>query len=49
MPVLGVMIDIMENTAQKFADRAGLGKGGASVYTPFAAKLFETERKHSVG
>ena len=49
LPPLGLAVSILENAAQKFADRALLGEGGASIYTPFAVKLWETELRHSNG
>ena len=42
-------VNIVENSAKKFADRASLGKGGTSIYTPFAARLWDTEHSHSNG
>ena len=49
LPILGMTVNIVENSAKKFADRASLGKRGTSIYTPFAARLWDTEHSHSNG
>eukprot|EP00752_Nemacystus_decipiens_P013035 g11532.t1 len=49
LPPLAMAISILESTAKKCAERVALGQGGASIYTPFGAKLWETEHRHSTG
>ena len=42
-------VNIVENSAKKFADRVPLGKGGTSIYIPSAARLWDMEHSHSNG